>query len=280
MKRVPEIALCNEMLAAEGFSFDDQCRIAAELGYDGVEIAPGTLGDAPHLLDTAERRRLREVARSHGLAISGLHWLLAAYPGLSITQAELADETAGVLEGLIDLCADLGGGYLVHGSPAQRRVAPDQIGQATEIATGVFARLARRAADRGVVYCIEPLSRNETRFINTIAEGAELVRRVDNPAFRTMIDCSAAGLTEDVPVAGVIREWVPTGIVGHIHLNDTNRSAPGTGSDPFREIVNALHGVGWDGWLGMEPFKTRVNAVVTAAIGISTVKAHWEGVTA
>ena len=35
------IALCNEVLAA--MPLEEQCELAAALGYDGLEIAPFTL---------------------------------------------------------------------------------------------------------------------------------------------------------------------------------------------------------------------------------------------
>ncbi|MET4575963.1 hypothetical protein [Ottowia thiooxydans] len=39
------LALCNEVLAH--LSFERQCMLAAELGYQGLEIAPFTLAPAP-----------------------------------------------------------------------------------------------------------------------------------------------------------------------------------------------------------------------------------------
>ena len=53
--------------------------------------------------------------------VSGLHWLLVAPEGLSITSNDGAvrDRTRDVMRGLVDLCAGLGGPVLIHGSPAQ-----------------------------------------------------------------------------------------------------------------------------------------------------------------
>ena len=83
---------------------------------------------------------------------------------------------------------------MVHGSPKQREVAP---GETLDIARArlrdFLAEAAEVAAAHGVVYCIEPLSRNETVLVNTVAEAAEIVRAIDRPSLRTMIDCSAAG---------------------------------------------------------------------------------------
>jgi sugar phosphate isomerase/epimerase len=75
------------------------------------------------------------------------------------------------------------------------------------------------------------------------------------------------------PVADLIRHWVPGGKIGHIHANDSNRGAPGMGEDPFPAIVAALRDVGWSMPVGVEPFRTLINASVTAAIGAATLRA-------
>ena len=41
-----KLALCNEVIRE--FEFSRQCEFAAAVGYDGLEIAPFTLGDEPH----------------------------------------------------------------------------------------------------------------------------------------------------------------------------------------------------------------------------------------
>ncbi|MEP3049722.1 MAG: sugar phosphate isomerase/epimerase family protein [Roseibium sp.] len=274
---MPVLSFCNELLADEGKDLNEQCRILAEIGYGGLEIAPGTLAKAPHLLSSAQAGEMREVCERHTLTITGLHWLLAPYPQLSITDPSKRAEAGEVLRGLIELCATLGGKVLVHGSPGQRAVPPgtDMAALTQEVAE-FFRPIADHAAKHCVTYCIECLSRNETVFLNTLEEGADLVERVGSPAFRTMIDTSAAGLTEDTPVAELIRKWVPGGMIGHIQLNDTNRGAPGTGDDPMNDIIAALVDVGWQKPMAVEPFKTVVDASVTAAIAHATVKTLWE----
>ena len=39
------LALCNEVLAPQ--PFDAQCRLARSMGYDGLELAPYTVHEAP-----------------------------------------------------------------------------------------------------------------------------------------------------------------------------------------------------------------------------------------
>lgn len=106
--------LCNEVL--RHLPFNEQAQLSAALGYDGLEVAPFTLHpDAPHCLSKAMRNEFRRMAEDVGQPIAGLHWLLVAPSGLSITEASLHDKTCDVMRALIDLAVDLGATYLVHG---------------------------------------------------------------------------------------------------------------------------------------------------------------------
>jgi D-psicose/D-tagatose/L-ribulose 3-epimerase len=250
-----KLALCNEVLGTMPLAA--QCELAARLGYDGLEIAPFTLAEAPDRIDVAEARRLRGVVEATGLVVTGLHWLLVKPSGLSLTSADAAvrARTLEVVTRLIGLCAELGGTVLVHGSPKQRQIAA---GESHATAHGrlveFLAATARVAEAHGVTYCLEPLGRGETALINTVGEAAAVVRAVGSPALRTMIDCSAAGATEAQSVPDLIDTWLPTGLVAHIQVNDPNRRAPGQGEMRFAPIFAAIKRNGYDATVSVEPF--------------------------
>jgi D-psicose/D-tagatose/L-ribulose 3-epimerase len=271
------IALCNEVIAA--LPFERQCEFAATLGYDGLEIAPFTLGDYPHLIDAQGRAAIRNAAREAGIAITGLHWLLVKPAGLSITTEDpvLRQRTLDVMRRLITLCADLDGKVLVHGSPAQRRI-PEGPGAAAARQRGeaAFAEIAEDATRAGVVYCIEPLAIRETNFINHIAEAANLVERIGNSAVRTMIDCSAAALTESEPIADLIERWLPSGILAHVQVNDRNRRGPGQGQDLFAPVFAALKRLRYDGAVAVEPFEYVPDGTSAAARAIGYIRGILE----
>lgn len=249
------IALCNEVLAP--MPFERQCEFAAALGYEGLELAPFTLADEPLALTATERARLRQQAQSAGLAISGLHWLLARPPGLSITDADpqVRARTLTRLHGLIDLCAELGAPVMVHGSPAQRRLPEGEQAQAArERAIDAFARVAEHAGRAGITYCIEPLAPPEADFIQTLDEAVQIVRRIDHPALRTMLDCCAAGRAEAQTPAELLDRWLPTGLLAHVQVNDANLRGPGQGAQTFRPVIEALRRHHYRGWIAVEPF--------------------------
>ncbi len=250
-----KLALCNEVLRE--IPFTAQCAYAAALGYEAVEVAPFTLAGWPEALDSSKIAVLRREAEAAGIHISGLHWLLVSPSGLTLNGPDAAARarTVGVLRRLIDLCSALGGRYLVHGSPAQRSVAADDDpGQARARAVATLQAVAGDVEAAGLTYCIEPLGRGETNFINTIADAAALARDVGSAAFTAMLDTKAAAQTESSSISTLIAEWVPLGGIGHVQFNDPNRRGPGQGDLEFADIIAALGAAGYDGYVAMEPF--------------------------
>jgi sugar phosphate isomerase/epimerase len=272
------LALCNEVV--RDLAFERQCETAAALGYAGLEIAPFTLGAEAFCLPAARRAALRRACADAGIGVSGLHWLLVAPPGLSITTREEAvwRETVEVMHRLIDLCADLGGSYLVHGSPAQRRIAsePDQR-LAAERGVAAFAAAASRAAAANVTYLIEPLAAPHVDFITSIAEAVGIVRSIASPAVKTMLDTRAASLGEHVSPAQLLHQWLPSGLIAHVHLNDRSGRAPGQGSDRFAPVLEALCEARYGGWIGIEPFEYIPDGASCAARAIGYVRGLLEG---
>jgi sugar phosphate isomerase/epimerase len=250
------LALCNEVLRERDFAA--QCAYAAAVGYDGLEVAPFTLADDPLALPPAQVAAARRAAADAGIAITGLHWLLVKPDGLSITSPDAAvrARTIEAIRRIVGLCAELGGRYLVHGSPAQRRT-PEGVDRATARAwiAEALAAAARAAQEAGVVYLIEPLPRDETDQVNTLDEAVALVREVGSPSLATMLDAKSAALSESASAPALLDRWLPTGLVRHVQLNDRNRRGPGQGRDRIAPIVAALLRGGYDADIAIEPFE-------------------------
>jgi sugar phosphate isomerase/epimerase len=245
-------AICNETF--EGWDHARVCRVVADLGYQGLEIAPFTL--APRITDvTPERRRtLRQQAEDRGLALFGLHWLLAKTEGFQITSPEegVRRRTAEYLVELARAGRDLGGDLMVFGSPAQRRIPTGHTrAQAADFAVDTFRRAAAGIADQGIKLCLEPLAPVEADFLNTCAEAAELLDRIDHPNFVLHLDVKAMA-SEPAATADLIRRYVPR--TGHFHANDPNKRGPGFGTTDFVPIFQALQDTGYAGWVSVEVF--------------------------
>ncbi len=249
------IALCNEVIAP--MPFPAQCEYAAKLGYDGLEVAPYTLSEEPHRMGAAQLAAARSAAQGAGIAITGLHWLLVKPTGLSISTKDEATRkrTLDVMLAFVDQCAELGGRYLVHGSPHQRRIDPGETRAASLArAQECFAAVSERAAKAGVVYCIEPLTPEQTPLINTLEEAVRITSEINNPALKTMIDCRAAARGEKEPLAALVERWLPKGAIALVQFNDRNRGGPGQGELKFSPLFAALKRHRYAGDVAVEPF--------------------------
>jgi len=245
-------AICNELF--QSWPLTDVLRFVAEAGYGAVELAPFTLAASIFDLPAERRREIARTAAAHGLEIAGLHWLLVSPPGLHVSHPDPAvrARTVAYLEELIRACADFGGKVLVFGSPKQRDVLPGlSREEATKLALDTFAACGRAAEANGVVFCLEALPAQDTSFMNTTAEVIGLVRRLDSPGVRMVLDVKSM-CSEPTPIPNLIRAAAPH--LAHFHANDANRRGPGFGSVDFVPIFAALREVGYAGYVSVEPF--------------------------
>jgi sugar phosphate isomerase/epimerase len=188
-----KISICNELF--QGWPIEKVFDYAAQLGYDGVEIAPFTLADSVTEISPSRRKAIRRAAEQSGVEIVGLHWLLVKPEGLYINHPDeiIRIRTQEYIEALIHFCADIGGKVLVHGSPHQRTIKEGwDLIESWDRAKETFEVCLKTAQKRNVIYCIEPLAQDSTNFINTVGEAIRLVKEIRHPNFRMMFDCRIA----------------------------------------------------------------------------------------
>lgn len=257
-----KFAICNEMF--EGWEFDRVCAAARQAGYAGVELAPFTLGKPAGEVSAQERRSLRDAALRQGVEIAGIHWVLAHTEGFHINSPDAAvrNRTVSYLIDLVNLCADIGGAVMVFGSPKQRNVCEGLSRQdAWCLARQTFQAVVPTLEDRGVTFCLEPLSPVETDFINTGEEAAAMIREVGSANFQLLLDVKAMS-SETKQIPQIIAE--NAGVLKHFHANDANLRGPGFGDVDFTPIAAALKKIGYDGWVSVEVFDFSPDPVTIA----------------
>jgi sugar phosphate isomerase/epimerase len=233
-----KFAICNETF--QDWPFDKAFAFAAELGYTGLEIAPFTVHTNAYEISPARRAEVRRQADDAGLAIIGLHWLLAKTTGYYLTTPDNAvrHKTAEYVGELARLCRDLGGQVMVLGSPMQRNLLP-----------GVTHEQAMEQCS--VTLAVEPLGPKDGNFLLTAAKGVELCEMVGSPHCRLHLDCKAMA-SESKPIPQLLRE--NRQLLAHFHANDPNMRGPGMGELDFVPIFQALAEIDYRGWVSVEVF--------------------------
>ncbi len=248
-------AMCNESMA--DLSWAEQCRIVGDAGYQGVEIAAFTLvKEGVQEIGPAGRKEMVSVMRDAGLDCVGLHWLLAPPPkGLHFTTQDVTvrRKTVAYLDELIDFCGDLGGSYMIFGSPKQRNTKGITVDEAKKHFVEGLASVADHAQRRDVKILIEPLGKRTTDVVNTMAEAIELTQRIDHPAIQGMFDFNNTP-HETEPFDVLLRKHYER--IYHVHVQEQGGKHLGTGTavNEYVKAFQALKDLRYDKWISLEVF--------------------------
>ena len=224
--------------------FEESLEKAAQLGYDGIELALKDVGevDADSLRSALARNRLEVSCISTGqvFAVSGLYF---THPDTARRK-----ETIDVFKGLVDLAADFG--RLINVGRARGSYCQKQTPEDTE---QLFIDSAREicdyAAPKGVTLMIEPVNRYEINFVNSVPDAAAILKRVDRENIAIMPDVFHMNI-EDVTIGATLAEYVDK--IPYVHLADSNRHYPGAGHLDLGEVFESLERSGFDGWVSVE----------------------------
>lgn len=139
---------------------------------------------------------------------------------------------------------------IVFGSSGSRKLKE---GDKREDAEKQFVELLKKMAPlaylQGVEIWLEPLNRKEDNFINTQAEGAAIIEKVNHPALGMVCDIFHVARNEERPED--IMKTVS--FVRHCHIAEKKkRSAPGTEQYDFIPYLEALRKAKYSGSVSME----------------------------
>lgn len=230
---------------------DGFIRLLSSLDCQGIELAPSMLWDEPVDSSAKERLELRQKIENAGLNLTGLQALLYTRRDLLLFKDEQTRQKAlNYLSKLIELCSDLRGEVLVFGSPRNRNIGHLPSKEAYAIAVDFFRKVSVIAQKNKVYFCIEPLGRTETDFINTVAEAEKLIEDAGNPS----------GLGLHIDIKGLIDENEVSSPnlkksfarAKHIHINDPNLMPPGSAGYDHRQIRDKMKESGYSGFLSIE----------------------------
>lgn len=247
-------AVCNELFGS--LSLEEGCALIRKTGFTGVEFAPYTaFGDFSPGESARGLARMRSALVAEGLGFAGFHWLMAKPEGLHLATRDeaLRVRSRDHLARLLEAAGSLGGGPMVLGSPRQRKTLPGQTREETmDLLAKTLGELGPIAQGCRCRILLEQLSPDQTDVVNTLEEAAALVDRIGSPGVASMFDFHNAQ-SEKEGWDALIKRYYP--YFGHVHVNEVDGRAPGTGSSDYRPAFRALKDKGYSGWVSMEIFE-------------------------
>jgi sugar phosphate isomerase/epimerase len=139
---------------------------------------------------------------------------------------------------------------IVFGSSGARAIPGGFSGEeAKHQFVSLCKQLAPVAKKYNVVISLEPLNSRECNFINSLAEGAEIVQAVNHENFRLLADIYHM-LVENESPSNIIKYG---DLLYHTHIAEkTGRSAPGVHNEDFTPYFRALKQANYQGRMAIE----------------------------
>lgn len=214
----------------------------ARMGYDAIELA-----GEPSQFDATAVRRQCEAA---GIVVGSICSIYTAERDLTSPEPAVRESAGAYVRSVADFAAAVGAPTMIIAPAAVGRLAPaSPAADERKWAVQGIREGGEYAASVGVNLTLECWNRYETYFLNRLDQAVELWRETGLENGGVMGDTFHMNIEED-SIADAIRR---TGsLLNHVHLADSNRSAPGQGHTDFAEILTALREVGYAGYVTFE----------------------------
>lgn len=217
----------------------------AEIGYEGVEFQvrnPAEI-DLPTLKRQVREAGLVVTAISTG-TVGSADKLYFVHPDPEVRARCLARFKA-----ILELSAEFGVDTAIGGSRGRLANAPSRE-EGLAWFRGAVEELVQHAEKLGIRLVLEPQCRLNTDFLMTIEETCAFIESLGAPKNLTFeADAFHMALEERSIPAALIRGRK---YLSYVQLGDSNRLAPGQGFLNWRDFIETLRALEYDGWLSME----------------------------
>ncbi|MFX1498281.1 MAG: sugar phosphate isomerase/epimerase family protein [Promethearchaeota archaeon] len=226
--------------------FNDLCKLLKPLHYKGIELSllePEKL-DAKKFLDVIESFQMKIPALGTGGTFLRFGYSLGdndeAIRKKAIERIKKYIEFANAIESKV-IIGLIRGRYRFDSSPKKERL--NIIHSLKECCWIAY--------NSNVELVFEPINQFETDSFNTISQSLELLKEIGSDNLKLLIDSFHTYLEED---PGFMWEDLKdvSPLVGHLHLADTNRRAPGTGHFDFKTFLDIFKRIEYDGFASIE----------------------------
>ena len=230
---------------------DRYLGILSAIGYDGAETSV-CYGDK------VDGEAVKKLLEKHNIKLSGLRsGAIYDKAGLRFTSPdpEIRRKAVDTLKKLIDLAGFFGCDILL--GRIQGLLEPgEDLAQAKKYIVDCLRESSEYAGKYGIYIHYEPINRFEMNYNHTTKEMIEFTKYINsgiNHEVRLLMDVFHMML-EDFSIPGAFvrsRE-----LIGHVHFADSTRDqtrgVPGSGAMNFKEYIDVLDAMGYNGWIAME----------------------------
>jgi D-psicose/D-tagatose/L-ribulose 3-epimerase len=218
-------------------SVEEKCKLAKDVGVDGVEVQ-GNL--------TQDPEELANILSRYGLKV------LSVTPDnvdISSENEDIRLEAVGYFLNLLDWASDLGAKRIcLHGDVGKIAGSGD-LAKDWELLVDSSRIVMKKAEALNIEVVFEVLNRYENHQIITNREALKLLDSVNSPNLSILLDAYHMNIEEGDPIDALRKAGSKLGVY---HVADSNRQAVGNGHSNIKGQVEALHEINYNGPIIME----------------------------
>jgi D-psicose/D-tagatose/L-ribulose 3-epimerase len=222
----------------------------ADLGFDILELNSGTVMK----MSDNQKDRLKNEAKSYNIELTFCIGLSAEYdiasdnPFIRKNGIEFLKKQAEMLKYME--AKELGG--IIYSSwPGSLPTGEVDKKPYWERSVAAMKEVIKIVEDCNVLFNIEVVNRFEQYLINTCDEAVDYLNQVGSDHCKILLDSFHMNIEEDNIYNAIIKAGDK---LGHVHIGETNRKAPGVGHFPWDELMKGLKDINYRGSIVMEPF--------------------------
>ncbi len=219
----------------------------AKLGFDVVEIAV----EDPALINT---KAVKEALKKYNLKAN----ICGAFgPSRDLTHEDPAvhENCLSYIEACLKICEEVEcgffGGPMYSAVGKARMISTEQRKIEWDRAVFNLRKVCAMAASRGLQIALEPLNRFESDMINTVEDVKRLIKDINHPAAKIMLD----GFHMNIDEKSIEEAIVAAGDqLIHMQVSENYRGTPGTGQTRWDDYRRALEKINYTGAVTIESF--------------------------
>lgn len=227
------------------------------MGYDAVEIPV----EYPEKING---RKVKEALQEHGLeaVVCG-----AFGPSRDLTHDDpsVHQNCFNYITECLELCTEWNAKFLAgpmySAVGKARMVPPEQRKIEWDRAVGNLYKVCELAHAKGLSIALEPLNRFESDLINTAEDVMRLIRDINHPAAKVLLDGFHMAIEEpdlEKAITTVGEKLI------HVQVSENYRGTPGTGQTPWHSFKSGLEKINYSGVVSIESFTPEIKELAGA----------------
>ena len=249
--------------------FYENLRTAKDLGYDGVDLFT-------HKLSQPEEEKIIATLTTLDLQAALLLPIWLTEGGSFLSDPDVARRGAAVerYKSQIEVAARMGANMAIGYSRGNQQEKESEETYQDRLAQSL-KEVSEFADSKSVSISLEPINRYEINTFHRADQTLDFLEKYQLDSIQVLLDTFHMNIEERSLEAAIERCGAR---IGQVHITDSNRLAPGDGHLDYDRIIEALVGVGFEGFLSIEALP-EPSAVQCASRGIAFLQSKLKSPT-